>query len=64
MKNGIVKFFNGSKGYGFIKEEGVEKDHFLHVTWLIDRIDENDKVEFELEEGPKGMSAINVKKID
>ena len=58
------EFFNGSKGYGFIKEEGVEKDHFVHASGLIDRIDENDKVEFELEEGPKGMSAINVKKID
>lgn len=64
MKNGIVKFFNGSKGYGFIKEDGIEKDHFVHVSGLIDRIDENDKVEFELEEGPKGMSAINVKKVD
>ena len=64
MKNGIVKFFNGSKGYVFIKEDGVEKDHFVHVSGLIDRITENDKVEFELEEGPKGMSAINVKKID
>ena len=63
MKNGIVKFFNGSKVYGFIKEEG-EKDHFVHASGLIDRIDENDKVEFELEEGPKGLSAVNVKKID
>ena len=40
------------------------RDSFVHVSGLIDRIDENDKVEFELEEGPKGMSAINVKKID
>jgi CspA family cold shock protein len=47
-----------------IKEEGVEKDHFVHASGLIDRIDENDKVEFELEEGPKGLSAVNVKKID
>ncbi|MDA7717608.1 cold shock domain-containing protein, partial [Flavobacteriaceae bacterium] len=48
----------------FIKEEGVEKDHFVHASGLIDRIDENDKVEFELEDGPKGLSAVNVKKID
>ena len=64
MKNGTVKFFNASKGFGFISEEESNKEHFVHVSGLIDRIDENDKVEFELEEGPKGLSAINVKKID
>jgi CspA family cold shock protein len=48
MKNGIVKFFNGSKGYGFIKEEGIEKDHFVHVSGLIDRIDENEKLNLNL----------------
>ena len=63
MKNGVVKFFNGSKGYGFIKEEGVEKDHFVHASGLIDRIDENDKVEFELEEDQKGMRAVNVRPV-
>ena len=63
MSKGTVKFFNDTKGFGFIKEEGVDKDHFVHVTGLIDEIREGDQVEFDLEQGRKGMNAVNVKVI-
>ncbi|PHR72840.1 MAG: cold-shock protein [Lutibacter sp.] len=63
MNTGTVKFFNQSKGFGFITEEGVEKDHFVHISGLIDEINEGDKVEFELQEGNKGLNAVNVKVI-
>ena len=46
MHTGTVKFFNDSKGFGFITEEGSQKDHFVHVTGLIDEIREGDVVEF------------------
>ena len=61
MNTGTVKFFNQSKGFGFITEEGVEKDHFVHISGLIDEINEGDTVEFELQEGNKGLNAVNVK---
>ncbi len=61
MSKGTVKFFNETKGFGFISEEGTDKDHFVHVTGLIDEIREGDEVEFELKEGKKGMNAVNVK---
>lgn len=60
---GTVKFFNDTKGYGFIKEEGSEKEHFVHVSGLIDKIQEGDHVEFDLQEGRKGVNAVNVKVI-
>lgn len=63
MSKGTVKFFNDSKGYGFIAEEGEEKEHFVHVSGLIDEIREGDTVEFDLEQGKKGMNAVNVKVI-
>ena len=63
MSKGVVKFFNNSKGYGFITEEGVEKDHFVHVTGLIDEVREGDEVTFDLQEGNKGLNAVNVKVI-
>ena len=61
MNTGTVKFFNETKGFGFITEEGVEKDHFVHITGLIDEIKEGDAVEFELKDGKKGLNAVNVK---
>tara|TARA_B100001057_G_scaffold315769_1_gene315915 strand:- start:5 stop:196 length:192 start_codon:yes stop_codon:yes gene_type:complete len=61
MNKGTVKFFNETKGFGFIKEEGNNNEHFVHVSGLIDEIKENDQVEFELKEGKKGLNAINVK---
>ena len=63
MSKGTVKFFNASKGYGFITEEGAEKDHFVHISGLIDDIREGDQVEFDLQEGKKGLNAVNVKVI-
>ena len=63
MSTGKVKFFNDSKGYGFITEDGSEKDHFVHVSGLIDEIREGDSVEYDLQEGKKGLNAVNVKVI-
>lgn len=63
MHKGTVKFFNDSKGFGFILEEGTNKEHFVHISGLIDEIRENDSVEFELKEGKKGLNAVNVKVI-
>jgi len=61
MKKGTVKFFNTTKGFGFIIEDESKKDYFVHISGLIDEIKEGDVVEFELEEGKRGMNAVNVK---
>lgn len=61
MKNGTVKFFNETKGFGFITEEGSNQDYFVHISGLVDEIKQGDKVEFELTEGRKGLNAVNVK---
>lgn len=61
MKTGTVKFFNETKGFGFISEEGSNQEHFVHVSGLIDKIEKGDSVEFELKEGKKGLNAVNVK---
>jgi cold shock protein len=61
MKKGKVKFFNESKGFGFIKDSESDKEFFVHVSGLIDKIKENDEVSFELQEGKKGLNAVNVK---
>ena len=61
MKTGIVKFFNDEKGFGFIKDEETNQDVFVHKSGLIDRIRENDKVEFEMAEGQKGLNAVEVR---
>jgi len=63
MKKGTVKFFNESKGFGFIIEEDSKKEYFVHVSGLIDNISEGDTVEFELKEGKKGLNAVSVKVI-
>ena len=61
MNKGIVKFFNETKGYGFIKDQESDKEYFVHESGLIDKINENDEVTFELQEGKKGLNAVNVK---
>lgn len=63
MKRGIVKFFNASKGFGFIISIEESKEYFVHVTGLIDEVREDDNVEFELKEGRKGLAAVNVRVI-
>ncbi len=64
MQEGTVKFFNNSKGFGFIKPSDSGDDVFVHESGLIDDIGENDKVKFEVEMGKKGMNAVNVELID
>jgi CspA family cold shock protein len=61
MEKGIVKFFNETKGYGFIKDANSEKEYFVHASGLIDRINEDDEVTFDLVEGKRGLNAVNVK---
>ncbi len=63
MKEGTVKFFNGTKGFGFISPSGGGEDIFVHVSGLNDEIRENDKVSFEVENGKKGLNAVNVRVI-
>jgi len=62
MSKGTVKFFNEAKGFGFVVEEETGKEYFVHVTGLIDKIRQEDEVEFDLEEGRRGLNAVNVKK--
>ena len=61
MTKSTVKFFNYSKGFGFIKPSDGGEDIFVHVTGLIDEIRENDQVIYDVERGKKGMNAVNVK---
>jgi cold shock CspA family protein len=61
IRKGIVTFFNEAKGFGFIKDLETQESVFVHVNALVDRIKENSKVSFEVEMGPKGPSALNVK---
>ncbi len=63
MSNGTVKFFNINRGYGFITPDDGSKDVFVHQNGLIDKINEGDKVSYEVEESEKGLNAINVKVI-
>lgn len=62
MPEGTVKFFNSSKGFGFITPSNGGKDLFVHSTGLMDDVHEGDKVTFEVEDTPKGPSAIKVKR--
>ena len=60
MENGTVKFFNETKGFGFIKSNESEEEFFVHVSGLKEEIRKNDEVVFEVQEGKKGLSAVNV----
>jgi len=61
MKNGTVKFFNNSKGFGFIKDNESSEEYFVHITECVQTIRENDQVTFEVQSGKKGLNAVNVK---
>lgn len=63
MQTGIIKFYNESKGYGFIVDDSSQKDVFFHVSGLAEDVRQNDKVSFEVRDGKKGVNAFNVKKI-
>lgn len=63
MQEGTVKFFNHSKGFGFITSKDSGEDIFVHSSGLIDNIRDNDKVQFETEQGRKGINAVNVRVI-
>lgn len=60
MNTGKVKFFNQAKGFGFIRDEETGKEYFVHVTGLVNEIHDGDEVTFELQEGKKGLNAVNV----
>ncbi|AOM75720.1 cold-shock protein [Pedobacter steynii] len=63
MQEGVVKFFNETKGFGFIVPSSGESEIFVHSTGLLADIRENDKVSYDVEEGRKGLNAVNVKVI-
>ena len=63
MNNGTVKFFNNTRGFGFIAPDDGGKDLFVHKSNLVDEITEGDKVSYDVEEDEKGLSAVNVKVI-
>ncbi|QKZ12751.1 cold-shock protein [Spirosoma sp. KUDC1026] len=63
MQTGTVKFFNETKGFGFIKPDEGGEDVFVHVSGLTDEIRENDKVEYTVERGKKGLNAVDVKRV-
>lgn len=61
MQEGTVKFFNETKGFGFIIPNSGESEIFVHVSGLVDKVRENDHVTYEVEQGRKGLNAVNVK---
>ena len=62
VRSGIVTFFNHEKGFGFIKDSQTGESIFVHANALSEPVKENDKLQFEVERGPKGLNATNVKK--
>ncbi|MFH2143617.1 MAG: cold shock domain-containing protein [Bacteroidota bacterium] len=62
MNKGTVKFYNDTKGFGFIKDADSDEEYFVHSSGLKDIIGENDEVTFDLQEGKKGLNAVNVKR--
>jgi CspA family cold shock protein len=60
MKSGVVKFFNEEKGFGFIVPQDGTADVFVHISGVVGQIREGDSVEFDVENGKKGLTAVNV----
>ena len=63
VHEGVVSFYDNSKGFGFIIDNLTKEKYFVHVSGTLDQIDEGDKVAYELEQGKKGLNAVRVKKI-
>lgn len=63
MNKGTVKFFNETKGFGFIIDANSAKEYFVHSSGLRDFVKETDEVTFELQQGQKGLNAVNVKRV-
>ena len=61
IRKGVVTFFNQDKGYGFIKDQETQESVFVHINSSADQLKEHSKVSFEVEKGPKGLNAVNVK---
>lgn len=61
MKKGTVKFFNETKGFGFIKDSGSGEEIFVHISGLRDEVRQDDEVTFDVEQGKKGLNATNVR---
>ena len=61
MKQGKVKFFNEAKGFGFINDNESENEYFVHATGLIDNVRDDDEVTFDVQEGRKGLNAVEVR---
>ncbi|MFN3839568.1 MAG: cold-shock protein [Cyclobacteriaceae bacterium] len=64
MKEGTVKFFNEAKGFGFVKETATNEEFFVHVSGLVDKVRENDAITFEVQQGRKGLNAVNVRLVN
>lgn len=60
---GKVKFYNGSKGYGFIKDNNSEDEFFFHMSGTLDKVVKDDEVSFDLEKGERGLKAVDVKRL-
>lgn len=61
MKSGVVKFFKDDKGFGFIKVDGTNEEVFVHISGCVDEIQKDDRVTFDVQDGKKGLNAVNVK---
>lgn len=63
MYTGKVKFFNDTKGFGFIIDNSSNEEYFVHITWVNGQIKEGDEVQYEVEQGKRGLNAVNVQVI-